>query len=149
MTGGFGRHSRPYVVNMQSKGEVSSVTRSEGEMGRGIVMAESGVVYTCPDDLPARIPGLMARAGIASEELPPPEFGEGCERGFALRLSRGKGTVEMTGFYFTEDHRFILGFGWGRNPLRWLRDRELSEVVKRLLIREGMIHHEAVAESSP
>ncbi len=85
-------------------------------------MAESGVIYTCPDDFLETVPSLMAQAGIGLELLPGPEFGEGCERSFALRLSRDKGTVEVTGFYFTDDKRFILAFGWGQNPSRWFQD---------------------------
>ena len=65
----------------------------------------------------------MARAGIALTELPRPEYAERCERGFALQMRRDKGTVELTGFYFIEEHRFIMGFGWGRNPLRWFWDQ--------------------------
>jgi hypothetical protein len=101
-------------------------------------MAESGVIYTCPDDFLETVPSLMAHAGITLETLPRPEFGEGCERSFALRMSRGKGTVELTGFYFVEEKRFILGFSWGRNPLRWSRDANLSSVVKELLMDAGM-----------
>jgi hypothetical protein len=96
------------------------------------------VLYTSPDDLLERVPSLMARAGIALEELPRPEFGQGCERGFALRMTRDKGPVELTGFYFMEEKRFILGFNWGRNPLRWFRDEKLSRVVKELLMDAGM-----------
>ena len=102
-------------------------------------MAESGVIYTCPDELLKRVPSLMARAGIALKELPPPEYGKGCERGFALQFSRDKGTVELSGFYFVEENRFIMGFGWGRNPLRWFWDEKLSGVVKELLMDGGMI----------
>jgi hypothetical protein len=101
-------------------------------------MAESGVIYTCPDDFLETVPSLMAQAGISLESLPRPEFGEGCERSFALRMSRDKGTVELTGFYFVEEKRFILGFGWGRNPLRWSRDAKLSSVIKELLMDAGM-----------
>ncbi len=102
-------------------------------------MAESGVIYTCPDDLLTRLPSLMARAGIALKELPGPDNGEGCERGFIFQMRRDKGSVELTGFYSVEEKRFIMGFGWGRNPLRWSRDEELSGVVKRLLMDEGMV----------
>ena len=105
-------------------------------------MAESGpgkgVVYTCPDDFFDRVPSLMARAGIALKELPPPEDGEGCERSFALQMSRDKGTVELSGFYFVEEKRFVMGFGFGRNPLRWFRDGKLSVVVYELLTEAGM-----------
>ena len=102
-------------------------------------MAESGVIYTCPDDFLEGAPSLMARAGIAVKELPSPEHGEGCERAFAVQLSRDKGTVELSGFYFVKENRFILGFGWGRNPLRWYWDEKLSAVVKELLMDNGMI----------
>jgi hypothetical protein len=102
-------------------------------------MAESGVIYTCPDDFLERVPALMARAGIALKDLPRPDHGEACERGFALRFSRDKGTVELSGFYFMEEKRFIMGFNWGRNPLRWFRDEKLSGVVKELLMDAGMI----------
>ncbi len=101
-------------------------------------MAESGVIYTCHDDFLEAVPSLMAQAGIGLESLPGPEFGEGCERSFALRMSCDKGTVELTGFYFVEEKRFILGFGWGRNPLRWSQDAKLSNVVKELLMDAGM-----------
>ena len=101
-------------------------------------MAESGVIYTCPDDFLETVPTLMARAGISLESLPRPEFGDGCERSFALRMSRDIGTVELTGFYFVEEKRFILGFSWGRNPLHWSRDATLSSVVKELLMDAGM-----------
>jgi hypothetical protein len=101
-------------------------------------MAESGVLYTCPDDFLEKVPSLMARAGIALETLPQPEFGEGCERGFAFRMSRDKGTVELTGFYFIEEKRFILGFSTSRNPLRWFRDQKLLRVVMELLMDAGM-----------
>ncbi len=102
-------------------------------------MAEPGVIYTCPDDFLERVPSVMARAGIALETLPSPEFGEGCERGFAFRMSRDKGTLELTGFYFMEEKRFILGFSTSRNPLRWLGDQKLLRVVKELLLDAGMI----------
>jgi hypothetical protein len=101
-------------------------------------MAESGVLYTCPDDFLGKVPSLMARAGIALKEMPPRDYGEGCERGIALQMSRGRGTVELTGFYFKEEKRFILGLGCGRNPLRWYWDMKLSEVIKELLTREGL-----------
>ncbi|MFI5458023.1 MAG: hypothetical protein ACHRXM_21495, partial [Isosphaerales bacterium] len=71
-------------------------------------MAEAGVLYTCPDEFLERLPSLMARAGIALKELPRPEYGEGCERCFALQMSRDKGTVELSGFYFMEENRFII-----------------------------------------
>jgi hypothetical protein len=102
-------------------------------------VAESGVIYTCPDDFLERVPSLMARAGIAVQELTPPQYGEGCEGGFAFRFSREKGTVELSGFYFVEEKRFIMGFGWGRNPLRWFWDEKLSAVVRDLLMDGGMI----------
>jgi hypothetical protein len=54
-------------------------------------------------------------------------------------LSRDKGTVELTGFYFLQEHRFIIGIGGGsRSPLRWSRDYTLSEEVKELLMEGGM-----------
>ena len=82
-------------------------------------MAESGVLYTFPDDFLDTVPALIHSAGMALEELPPPKFGEGCERSFALRMSRDKGTVEVTGFYFLEEGRFVVGVGGGsRSPLR-------------------------------
>jgi hypothetical protein len=62
-------------------------------------VAESGVIYTCPDDFLERVPSLMARAEIAVKVLPPPQYGEGCERDFAFQFSRAKGTVELSGFY--------------------------------------------------
>jgi hypothetical protein len=104
------------------------------------VMAESGVIHTCPDDLLERLPSLMARAGIAVEELPRREYGEGCERGFALQLRRDQGTVELSGFYFVEENRVIMGFSWGQNPLRWKWDKKLFGVVRELLMDGGMIH---------
>jgi hypothetical protein len=101
-------------------------------------MAESGVIYTGPDDFLERVPILMARAGIAIKELPSPESGEDCERGFAFQFRRDKGTVELSGFYFIKENRFIMGFGWGRNPFRWSWDEKLSGVVKELLLEAGM-----------
>ncbi len=86
-----------------------------------------------------RVPSLMARAGIAVKELPRPEYGEGCERGFAFRFSRNKGTVEFSGLYFTKENRYIIGIGCGGNPLRWSRDMELSTFVKKLLADADMI----------
>jgi hypothetical protein len=80
----------------------------------------------------------MARAGITLKELPPPDFGEGCERSFTFRMSRDGGTVELTGFYFRDERRFILGLGWGPNPLRWFRDGKLARVVKELLTEAGL-----------
>ena len=66
----------------------------------------------------------MARAGIALNRVAPGEsMPNRCERGFALQMRRDKGTVELTGFYFIQEHRFIMGFGWGRNPLRWFWDQ--------------------------
>ena len=102
-------------------------------------MAESGVIYTCPDDFLERVPRVLARAEIAVKALTRPQYGEGCERGFALLFSRGKGTVELSGFYFVKENRFIMGFGWGRNPLRWFWDAQLSAVVRELLMDAGMI----------
>ena len=96
----------------------------------GVIMAESGVLYTCPDNFPPRLPSLLAVAGIASKEISPPDFGEGCEQSFALELTRGKGTVELSGFYFTQENRFVIGIGCGRNPLRWYWDMQLSSAVK-------------------
>jgi hypothetical protein len=101
-------------------------------------MAESGVLYTCSDDFLARVPSVLARAGIASKEMPRPVFGEGCEKSFALKLSRDKRTVELSGFYFLEERRFVIGLGCGRNPLRWYWDIKLSAAVKELLLSEGM-----------
>ena len=37
-----------------------------------------------------------------------------------------------------EENRFIMGFGWGRNPLRWFWDEKLSGVVKELLMEEEL-----------
>jgi hypothetical protein len=85
-----------------------------------------------------KVPALLARAGIALKEMPRPEYGDGCERTFALKMSQGKGTVVLTGFYFMEEKRFILGLACGRNPLRWYWDMKLSEVVKKLLMSEGL-----------
>ena len=102
-------------------------------------MAESGVLYTCPDDLLERVPLLMEQAGVSIQPLPPPEFGEGCERSFALRMSRDRGTVELIGFFYAEERQFIVGIGGaGRGPLRWLRDYRLCEKVKEVLIEGGM-----------
>jgi hypothetical protein len=101
-------------------------------------MTESGVLYTCSDDFLARVPSVLARAGIASKEMLPPDFGEGREKSFALKLSRDKGTVELTGFYTLEENRFVIGLGCGRNPLRWYWDIKLSAAVKELLLSEGM-----------
>ena len=101
-------------------------------------MTDSGVLYTCPDDFPARMPSLLARAGITSKELPPPDYGAGCEQSFALKLTRGKGTVELSGFYFTQESRFVIGIGCGRNPLRWYWDMQLSNAVRELLMSDGM-----------
>jgi hypothetical protein len=101
-------------------------------------MRDSGVLYTCADDFPARLPSLLTSAGIASKKVSPPEYGEGCEKSFALELTRGKGTVEVSGFYFTPENRFVIGIGCGRNPLRWYWDIQLSSVVRELLMNEGM-----------
>jgi hypothetical protein len=104
-------------------------------------MAESGVLYTCPDDFPGRIPSLMERAGIAVEPLAVPDHGEGRERGFAFQLSRDRGTVALSGFYDPSQGRFILGLGWGPNPFRWFRDGKLAPLVKELLTRAGMTRY--------
>ena len=104
-------------------------------------MAESGVIYTCPDDFPERVPSLMASAGIDVEPLPVPDYGEGSERGFAFRLSSDRGTVELSGFYDPDQRRFILGLGWGPNPIRWHRDGKLAPVVKALLTQAGMTRY--------
>ena len=96
------------------------------------------MLYTCADDFPARLPSMLALAGIASKKVSPPDFGEGCEQSFALELTRGKGTVELSGFYLTQENRFVIGIGCGRNPLRWYWDIQLSSVVRELLMNEGM-----------
>ena len=53
-------------------------------------------------------------------------------------MCRDRGTVKLTGFYFMEEKRFIMGFKWGRNPLLWSRDEKLSRIVKELLMDAGM-----------
>lgn len=80
----------------------------------------------------------MAREGIAVETRSQPNFGQDTENGFDLRLSRGKGTVLLTVFFFNQEKRYILGFAWGRNPFRWYWDAKLDEIVKGLLKDEGM-----------
>jgi hypothetical protein len=85
------------------------------------------------------VPSLMQEVGISVQDLAPPDFGAGCECPFALRMNREKGTVEVVGFFFAEEHRFVIGIaGMGRNPLHWLKDYRLSEEVKRLLMERGM-----------
>jgi hypothetical protein len=102
-------------------------------------MAESGVLYTFPDDLLEEVPSLIQSAGMAFDELSPPAFGEGCERSFALRISRDKAAVELTGFCFLEEGRFVVGVrGGSRNPLRWFHDQKLAEEIKNLLTDRGM-----------
>ena len=101
-------------------------------------MAESGVLYTGPDHLLKKMPTLMARAGIDLKEIPGPEYGEGLDRGFALQMSRDKGTIEVHGAYDIKENQLIMGFCCRRNPLHWHWDLKLLGVVKELLTRAGM-----------
>jgi hypothetical protein len=55
-------------------------------------------------------------------------------------MGRDPGILEVTGFYFVEEHRFIMGLSTQRNPLRWrwIRDVRLYDVVKQMRMTEGM-----------
>ncbi len=102
-------------------------------------MAESGVIYTGPDDFLERVPILMARAGIAIKELPSPESGEDCERGFAFQFRRDKGTVELSGFYFIKRIDFIMEFRLGMQSVPLVLGCEIVwGRQRRLLMEAGM-----------
>ena len=57
-------------------------------------MAESGVIYTGPDDLLERMPTLWLERESRIEGTAPTGRGDDSERGFAFQFRRDKGTVE-------------------------------------------------------
>jgi hypothetical protein len=50
-----------------------------------------------------------------------------------------RAAIELTGFYLTDENRYVIGLSCGRNPFRWFWDMKLYEVVKELLMNDGMM----------
>ena len=91
-------------------------------------------VYGCKNDFPDQMPELLDGLGASVARV---AMETSRHKAFAFRLTRGLGTVKISGG--EEDGEMTFFVVWGRNfnPFTWWSSSRLSRDVEEKLVKAG------------